>query len=235
MSTSNRSIPEFVRLEGSTQVALEFTPFKTSCSQRPFVPLKTAVATVAPSATKPDLYSEPNLDISAIGIAEPDRDKNSIQSQLNASILEVSKLQDEIKSIRKSHAEEIDTISKNMHDQISKNIIQSIEKEFSNLEINLNNIFSSIFVPFVKHEIENKIIAEFSEKISDLVTSSKTISLKIFGPQSLILKLENFSDKIGVLKLVPDESRAELVATIDDRVISTCFAEWKSLFEGDLP
>lgn len=235
MSTSDQATSEFVPFNRPIRVESEFKSFSSARRESEFIPLKSKLAPERRAQENGDPRQQPDHPSPKSEEVGGANSENALQLQLQLMTAksELADLQKELADMKIAHLHNIDQTSKSIYSDLSVKILENIESAFLQSEHRIYNLLSDLLLPFLENIVTGKILSEFSSQISKRILSPNVMSINIFGPPELISALSKTSNHVESLKLCPDEDRLELVAMIDDCQISTCFEDWKALFDGN--
>lgn len=146
--------------------------------------------------------------------------ERSHEAQAGAAEELTEKHEAELNSLRAVHAAEVASLTVHAIEDMETRIGQAIQGHLVSI---LGAVLSS--------QHQKRTVAQFAEKISDMVRDGRGVQIRVSGPQQLLDALRaELGDGAKRYLLVPAET-TELEAVIDESILSTRFGEWHSALE----
>jgi hypothetical protein len=112
-------------------------------------------------------------------------------------------------------------------DQLSALIVEGIGR----IEALLSERVANILKPFVSEAFRQQSVVEFKEALATLLLSKETGSMKIMGPEDLLLGLkENLGPHGSAIEFLPGD-HAEVSVTARDTTVQTQLQAWSDRLE----
>ncbi len=132
----------------------------------------------------------------------------------------------EIEALKAKHAWELEEKDNGIHAEALISHLKVIDGEITDA---LACQLAMVLEPFVANELRARAINEFVVVVRDFLCGGDAVKIVVRGPKNLLAVIKSAGLSEGVKFESEEAEAAELLAKLDDRIISTRFQYWSEL------